>query len=143
MIIKQLTVFLENKSGRLAELTKVLGDNDINISALSIADTSEYGLLRLIVSDGDKAVKLLKEEGFSVSLTNVICLSVAHKPGALYQAVKVLSDNSIDVEYMYAYVAGDHAATIMKLSDCKKGIEVFKTQGLNLVKAEDVYNNCC
>lgn len=143
MIIKQLTVFLENKSGRLAELTKVLGDNDINISALSIADTSEYGLLRLIVSDGDKAVKLLKEEGFSVNLTKVICLSVAHIPGALHKAVKVLADQDIGVEYMYAYLAGDNAAIIMKLSDCDMGIEILKKQGIDLVKPEDVYNNSC
>lgn len=143
MIIKQLTVFLENKSGRLAELTKALGDNDINISALSIADTSEYGLLRLIVSDGERAVKLLKEEGFSVNLTKVICLSVAHKPGALHEAIKALADNDIGVEYMYAYVAGDKAATIMKLSDCEKGIEMFENKGFDLVRPEDVYNNAC
>lgn len=141
MIIKQLTVFLENKSGRLAELTKVLGENDINISALSIADTSEYGLLRLIVNDGDKAVKLLKEEGFSVSLTDVICLCVAHKPGTLYEAIQILANNEIDVEYMYAYVARDRAAVIMKLTDPLKAIEVLKGENIDILKAEDVYNN--
>ncbi len=92
----------------------MLGDNGINISALSIADTSEYGLLRLIVSDGEKAVELLKQEGFSVSLTNVICLKVEHRPGTLHDAIAALSQSGVDVEYMYAYVAGNHASVIMK-----------------------------
>lgn len=143
MIIKQLTVFLENKSGRLAELTGIIGENDINISALSIADTSEYGLLRMIVSDGAKAVKLLKEKGFSVSLTDVICLKVAHKPGALHEAIQLLADNKIDVEYMYAYLAGECAAVVMKLSEYEAAITMLKEKHIDLLKADDVYNNCC
>lgn len=140
MIIKQLTIFLENKSGRLAEVTKVLGNNNINISALSVADTSEYGLLRLIVSDGEKAVKLLKEAEFSVSLTDVICLSVAHKPGALNDAVEILS-GAVSIEYMYAYAVDKKAAVIMKVSDAKKAIDILQSENLKLLKADDVYNN--
>lgn len=138
MIIKQLTVFLENKSGRLSEVTKVLGNNDINISALSIADTSEYGLLRLIVSDGEKAVTLLKENGFSVNLTDVICLSVKHTPGTLHEAIKTLASADVSVEYMYAYAVGDNAAVIMKVSDSEKAINILSQNNIDLLKSDDV-----
>lgn len=139
MIIKQLTIFLENKSGRLAEVTKVLGENSINISALSVADTSEYGLLRLIVNDGEKAVKLLKDAEFSVNLTDVICLSVAHQPGALYDAIEILSEANVSIEYMYAYALGSKAAVIMKVSDAKEAIYVLTEKNIELLKADDVY----
>jgi len=139
MIIKQLTVFLENKSGRLAEVTKVLGDNDINISALSIADTSEYGLLRLIVSDGKKAVSVLKDAGFSVNLTDVICLSVNHSPGTLYKALDILAKANVGVEYMYAYAIGEKAAVIMKTSDAKEAIYTLTSKDIEVLKADDVY----
>lgn len=139
MIIKQLTVFLENKSGRLAEVTKVLGENDINISALSVADTSEYGLLRLIVSDGEKAVDLLKAAAFSVSLTDVICLSVENKPGALYEAVAILSEAGVGIEYMYAHAVNSKAAVIMKVSNPKDAIYALTEKDIKLLKADDVY----
>ncbi|PKM51044.1 MAG: acetolactate synthase [Firmicutes bacterium HGW-Firmicutes-7] len=139
MIIKQLTIFIENKSGRLAEVTKVLGENNINISALSVADTSEYGLIRLIVSDGEKAVKLLKKSEFSVNLTDVICLSVAHKPGALHDAIEILSEANVGIEYMYAYALGNKAAVIMKVSDPKEAIYVLTEKDIELLKADDVY----
>jgi hypothetical protein len=138
MIIKQLTVFLENKSGRLSEVTRVLGENDINISALSIADTSEYGLLRLIVSDGEKATDLLKRNGFSVNLTDVICLNVKHTPGTLYEAVKTLSEGGIDIEYMYAYAVGDHAAVIMKVSDAKEAIYILTQNNIDLLRSDQM-----
>lgn len=139
MIIKQLTVFVENKSGRLEEVTKVLGENNINISALSVADTSEYGLLRLIVSDGEKAVRLLKEQDFSVNLTDVICLSVSHEPGALHDAIIILSEANISIEYMYAYAIGQKAAVIMKVSDVKEAIYALTERNIELLKADDVY----
>ena len=83
MFVEQISIFLENKSGRLAEVTKILGENDIDISALSIADTTDFGILRLIVNKPDKAVEILKENGFTVSSTNVIAVEVADKPGGL------------------------------------------------------------
>lgn len=139
MIIKQLTVFVENKSGRLEEVTKVLGESNINISALSVADTSEYGLLRLIVSDGEKAVRLLKEQDFSVNLTDVICLSVSHEPGALHDAIIILSEANISIEYMYAYAIDNKAAVIMKVSDIKEAIYALTERNIELLKADDVY----
>lgn len=138
MIIKQLTIFIENKTGRLAEVTKVLGENNINISALSIADTSEYGLLRLIVSDGEKAVELLRDAGFSVSLTDVICLSVSHTPGALYEAIDILFKANASIEYMYAYAANEKAAVIMKVSDPKEAIFALTSKKIEVLKADDV-----
>lgn len=139
MIIKQLTVFVENKSGRLEEVTRVLGDNGINISALSVADTSEYGLLRLIVNDGEKAVRLLKEQDFSVNLTDVICLSVSHEPGALHDAINILSEANVSIEYMYAYALGNKAAVIMKVSDPKEAIYALTEKNIELLKADEVY----
>lgn len=140
MIIKQLTIFIENKSGRLAEVTKVLGENNINISALSVADTSEYGLLRLIVSDGEKAVKLLKAEEFSVNLTDVICLSVAHQPGALHEAVEILYEAGVSIEYMYAYALGNKAAVVMKVSDPKEAIYALTQKNIELLKVEEIHS---
>ena len=138
MIIKQLTVFLENKSGRLSEVTRVLGENQINISALSIADTSEYGLLRLIVSDGDKATEMLKNNGFSVNLTDVICLNVKHTPGTLHDAIKTLSAGGIDIEYMYAYAVGENAAVIMKVSDPKEAIFILTQNNIDLHRSDQM-----
>lgn len=93
MDVKQISVFLENKSGRLAEVTKILGENNIDISALSIADTTDFGILRLIVNDPDKAEKVLKENGFTVSSTNVIAIGVEDKPGGLSKALEILDAN--------------------------------------------------
>ncbi|TCK97842.1 hypothetical protein EDC19_0244 [Natranaerovirga hydrolytica] len=139
MIIKQLSIFLENKSGRLTEVTAVLGKNNINITALSVADTSEYGILRLIVSSPEKAVELLKEAGFSVSLTNVICIVVPHKPGALYKALEIFSKENISIEYMYAFEMNGKASVIMKVTDIDSSISILKKHKLELLKANDVY----
>lgn len=139
MIIQQLTIFLENTPGRLAEVTKVLGKNNINISALSLADTLDFGILRLIVSDGKKAVDLLKQAGFSVKLTEVICLSVDHKPNALNDAIEILARSNVSIEYMYAYAMGGKAAVIMKVSDSKEAIYALTNHNIELLKADDVY----
>ncbi|TCT16832.1 hypothetical protein EDC18_101128 [Natranaerovirga pectinivora] len=139
MIIKQLSIFLENKSGRLTEVTKTLGDHNINITALSVADTSEYGILRLIVSDPEKAVIVLKENGFSVSLTDVICIVVPHKPGALNKALNVFSTEKISIEYMYAFEMNGKASVIMKVTDIFESIEILKKRELELLKASDAY----
>ena len=100
MIIKQLSVFLENKSGRLTEMTEILGEADINLSALSIAETSDFGIIRMVVSDPEKGLDILKENNFSVNLTDVICLSTPNQPGALSKALRILSNGGISVEDM-------------------------------------------
>ena len=93
MLIKQLSVFLENKSGRLTEVSKILGDNGINMLAFSVADTSEFGILRLIVSDPERACKVLRDNDFSVNLTEVVCMNCPNQPGALGKALQILSDH--------------------------------------------------
>lgn len=139
MIIKQLSVFLENKSGRLTEVTKTLGDLDINISALSIADTAEYGILRMILTDPDKAYATLREKGFSVSLTDVLCLATPHTPGALAKALDILSQDGISIEYMYAFEVGEKALVIIKADDIKKAIDSITTHKMELINASDIY----
>ena len=104
MFLKQLSIFVENKHGRLAEITGLLTKHEIDIRALSIADTTDYGILRLIVDKPDKAKKALQEEGFTVSLTNVIAVAIDDTPGALANVVKVLCDHEIGIEYVYAFL---------------------------------------
>ncbi|HBL77517.1 MAG: amino acid-binding protein [Bacteroidetes bacterium GWF2_42_66] len=140
MIIKQLSVFLENKTGRLNEVTSLLGEAQINISAFNIADTSEFGILRMIVSDPEKALVVLKEASFSVSLTDVICLSTPNQPGALAKALNILADEGVFIEYLYAYSNEGKAANIMlKPTDIQKCIKVLSDHQLDLVKASDLY----
>lgn len=140
MIIKQLSVFLENKSGRLSDVTKALSENGINISALSVADTSEYGILRLIVGRPEKAYELLKDLGFSVSLTDVICLVIPNESGTLYNAVKVLASNGVSIEYMYAYAMNGDASIIMKVSEVDKAIKTLTDNDVELAKASEICN---
>ena len=140
MIIKQLSVFLENRSGRLTEMTDILGKADINLSALSIAETSDFGIIRMIVSDPEKGLKILKENNFSVSLTDVICLSTDNKPGALSEALKVLSNADISVEYMYAFSMGERAFVVIRTEKIEQTIEELKRENMKLLQAEKLYN---
>jgi len=140
MIIKQLSVFLENKTGRLNEVTQLLGNAGINMSAFSVADTSEFGILRVIVSDPEKALTILKEAEFSVRLTDVVCLNSPNEPGALARALNILADESVFIEYLYAYSMNDKWANIvLKPDNIEKCIEVLQAHQLDLVKANDMY----
>jgi len=140
MIIKQLSVFLENKTGRLNEVTQLLGNAGINMSAFSVADTSEFGILRVIVSDPEKALTILKEAEFSVRLTDVICLNSPNEPGALARALDILSGESVFIEYLYAYSMNDQSANIvLKPDNIEKCIEVLQKHQMELVKASDMY----
>ena len=140
MIIKQLSVFLENKTGRLNEVTQLLGNAGINMSAFSVADTSEFGILRVIVSDPEKALTILKEAEFSVRLTDVICLNSPNEPGALARALDILSGESVFIEYLYAYSMNDKSANIvLKPDNIEKCIAVLQKHQLELVSASDMY----
>jgi hypothetical protein len=139
MMIKQLSVFLENKSGRLTEVTQTLSDNIINISAFSIADTADYGVLRMIVNKPEEAEKLLKGKGFSVHITEVICLIVPHIPGGLYRALAILSENNISIEYMYAFAVEEEASVIIRTDAINEAIKVLQEHKLELKKASDIY----
>lgn len=139
MIIKQLSIFLENKTGRLAEISDILGKAGINMSAFSVADSSDFGILRLIVSDPEKALTTLKKSGFSVSLTDVLCLNMPNTPGALSKAMNILKDAAIEIEYMYAFSVGESAMTVMKPQGIEKCIEVLQAQKLELIAASSMY----
>lgn len=140
MIIKQLSVFLENKTGRLNEVTSILGDAGINMSAFSVADTSEFGILRMIVSDPQKALTILKEAEFSVRLTDVVCLNSPNEPGALARALNILSAESVFIEYLYAYSMDNKSANIvLKPDNIEKCIAVLQAHKMELVKASEMY----
>lgn len=139
MLIKQLSVFLENKSGRLHEVSAILGREGINMSAFSVADTSEFGILRLIVSDHEKAFRVLRENSFSVSLTDVVCLNCPNQPGALGMALQILSENEVSIEYLYAFSLGESANVVLKPDNLEKCIAVLTQHSLELVKASDLY----
>ena len=104
MLIKQISIFVENKLGRLAEVTKILADNSINMNAISISDTTDFGILRIIVDNPDKAFEVLKKEGFTVKSTDVIAVALSDEPGSLAKVLKILDKESIEIEYMYAFL---------------------------------------
>ncbi|NLZ95452.1 MAG: acetolactate synthase [Bacteroidales bacterium] len=139
MIIKQLSVFLEDKIGRLTEMTKILADNDINISAFNIAEAADYGIARFIVDDPKLALKVLKENRFSVNITDVVGMVVPHDPGALYKALQILSANNITIDYMYAFAIENAASVIIRSSSNDDVIRVLQENKLSLLKVSDIY----
>jgi len=140
MLIKQLSVFIENRKGRLEEVTQALKEVDINIASFSLADTSEYGLLRMIVSNPDEGKRVLKEKGFSAMLTDVIAVKIEQKPGKLHDALKLLSDADLSVEYMYTLAtAGRDTSIIMKVSDLTAAIKVLQDNNYELCSAREAY----
>lgn len=141
-MVKQISVFLENKSGRLASVTGILGKAGIDISALSIADTADFGILRLIVNDPERALATLKDEGFTVAITDVIAISAEDKPGGLNRVLSVLADGDIDIEYLYAFVGKrkDEALVILRLSSFERGLATLISKGIKVLSKEDVYN---
>lgn len=139
MIIKQLSIFLENKSGRLSEVAKLLAEEKINMSAFSIADTSDFGILRVIVSDPEKALKILKDKGFSVNLTDVVALICPNEPGALARTLEILKNEDTQIEYMYAFSMDKEAIIIIRPSDTNYCIEILRKHELELLKASELY----
>jgi hypothetical protein len=140
-MIKQISVFLENKEGRLAEVTKALADSGINIRALSIADTTDFGILRIIVNDPDAAFKVLTEAEFTVSVKEVLAIGITDEPGSLAKALQALSTSGVVIEYMYAFLgkAGDKAMVILKVSDNDKTVKALEAIGVSVIEAEEVY----
>ncbi len=141
MQVEQISIFIENKSGRLAEVTRVLGSKGINIRALSLADTSDFGILRLIVDQTDLAKAILKENGFTVSKTEVVAVEVPDQPGGLAGILKVLDDARVNVEYMYAFVerCGGNAVIIFRFDDAVQAIKVLQASGVMVLEGERVY----
>lgn len=139
MIIHQLSVFLENRSGRLTEVLEVLGKENIRIKALSVADTSEFGILRLIVTEPQKAKDLLKREMFTVNITEVIAVMIPNEAATYASILKILSDLEISVEYTYAFSPGSTSVLILRCNNNEEAIRALKDNNLNLMKADDLY----
>lgn len=138
---KQISVFLENKAGRLSHVTKVMGEAGINIRALSIADTSDFGILRIIVSDPDKAYKILKEAGFTVSETEVIAVQVPDSPGGLATVLEQMSEANLNIEYLYAFLgtSENDALVIFKVEDFVKARDAFIEKGIKFLDEKQLY----
>lgn len=142
MKAEQLSIFLENKAGRLADVTRTLHDAGINIRALSLADTSDFGILRLIVCDHERAKEVLKEKGFTIGRTAVVAVEVEDKPGGLNNILQLLAQSSINVEYMYAFVQKDtpNATLIFRFDKIDQAIDMLTANNITIIPGERLYN---
>jgi hypothetical protein len=139
MIIHQLSVFLENKSGRLTEVLETLGGANIRVTALSVADTSEFGILRMIVSDPGKAREILRNRQFTVNITDVISIMAPNEAKYYAMVLKVLSDQEISIEYTYAFSIGEKSVIILRCSNTETAIKALKEHEMELITASDLY----
>ena len=143
MSITQLSVFLENKLGRLAEITTILGKNQINVMAMSIADTTDFGILRLIVTEPRKALEVLRNSGFTVKETEVVAVSLDHSPGGLANILNTLEKNHISIEYIYDFrkaIDDNHATVILRLTNQAEAIQLMKKAGMTILDDTFVQN---
>lgn len=142
MSIRQLSVFVENKPGRLAEITETLAKAEVDIRAISVADTSDFGILRVIVDKPSEAVLALKEASMTVSLTDVIAVGIEDKPGSFSKSVRVLADAGLTVEYMYAFISRDKgkAYIIIRIDDCENAEKVLENNGVHILTENVIYN---
>jgi hypothetical protein len=139
MRAKQLSIFLENKSGRLTEVTEALGRSGVNLTAMSIADNSDFGILRCIVSDPEKAYKVLKEEHFAVKITDVIGFTCPNTSGSLAVVLKYLSDRGVFIEYMYSFANGDVANIVIRPTDLDSCEKILEEKKVDLMADSDLY----
>ncbi|MDM7203005.1 MAG: ACT domain-containing protein [Thermodesulfobacteriaceae bacterium] len=142
MKIKQISVFLENKKGRLYEVLETLAKANINIRALAIADTSEFGILRMIVNNPDLARETLEKAGFTAKITNVIGVAVKDRPGGLADVLKVLQNRDLNVEYLYAFVgkSEEEAYVVIRTNNLEKTIDSLKEEGFKLIESKTLEN---
>lgn len=142
MKVEQISIFVENRSGRLAEVTQTLAKADINIRALYLAEAGDFGILRLIVNDTEKAINVLRESGFTVSKTEVIAIAVPDRPGGLARILHNIKDSGINVEYMYAFVekSTENAIVVFRFDDISKAIDTLKRENVKILTGEEVYS---
>jgi hypothetical protein len=142
MSVKQISVFLENKEGRLWEACDTLGKAGVNIRALSVADTEDFGIARMIVDNPERALDSLKKGGFTVGEVDVVAVEVPDKPGGLANVLEILKDAGLNVEYLYCFVDTERkeAVDVMKVEEVKKAEGVLKEKGIKLLQSEEVYN---
>ena len=142
MAIKQLSVFVENKAGKLLELTDILAKNNIDLRAMSVADTADYGILRLILSNIDKAKRILEENDNIVKVTDVVGIAVSDEPGSMSKVVSILSKAGINIEYMYAFVtrSKNYAYVVVRVQDNEKAEQILTANSIRLVSQEEIEN---
>ena len=141
MTAKQLTVFIENRAGRLSEVLSVLRENDVNILSLSLADTTEFGLLRLIVDNAAKGKEKLTENGYSSLLSDVTIIEISHKVGSLQELLKAIDENGVNIEYMYGLsIESDTAYVVLKASDLDGLMQVLNARGIRVLSSDDIAN---
>ena len=140
MLVKQVSIFVENTTGRLADVTRILADNNVDLKASTIADAADFGILRCIVEDADAAKKILNENGFNASISEVIAVSLDNKPGGFHRVLQILADEKIGVKYIYSTIksAVGEAVIMMKAADNDKAIEVLKANNVKLVSIDEV-----
>jgi hypothetical protein len=138
---RQISIFLENKAGRLLHVTRTLGEAGINIRALSIADTSDFGILRIIVNDPEKAHTILKEAGFTVSETEVVAVQVPDTPGSLAGILEQMNEENLNIEYLYAFIGtnADNALVVFKVEDIARALEAFRKKGIKYMEESELY----
>ncbi|MDR1369466.1 MAG: amino acid-binding protein [Dysgonamonadaceae bacterium] len=139
MLIKQLSIFLENKKGRFTEIAKILGDAGINMTAFTVAENSDFGILRLLVSDPEKAKEILKEHRYAVTMTDVVCLQCPDEPGALGKAMDIITNAGIFIEYMYAFTSGKGALIVLRPDNMERCVDVLSQNKLVLLAASEFY----
>lgn len=140
MTVKQISVFLENKTGRINEVTRILGSNGINLSAFSIAENSDFGIMRIVVCDIERAVEILKQANFTVSITEVVCLNCPNTAGALAKVLDYLAAEEIFIEYMYAFSQGDTASIVIRPNEINRCIEVLQHHKAELIGTNQLYS---
>jgi len=135
MKIKQISIFLENTAGRIADVTRILKNGEVNLRAIMIADTADFGILRIITDDSDKALKVLKDAKFTTRTSDVLAVSIKDTVGALHDVLSLFEKNTINIEYLYASLekTGDRAVIILKVEDAEKGMKVITDNGLNTI----------
>lgn len=141
MLVSQISVFLENAKGRLFSVSEILAKNDVNVRAVSVADTTDFGILRMIVDQPDKAYEVLRANNFTVRITKVIAAEIEDTPGCMANVLKELNEAHIEVEYMYAFLGriSGNAMIILKVDDPEKVAKISGTSAIKLVPAEEVY----
>lgn len=139
MFMKQISVFMENRPGRLAEITQVLSDNNIDMRAISIADTTEFGILRMIVDDPVRAEEVLRANNMTANVTDVFAVSIDDRVGAFSKVIALLKEEKINIEYIYSFIGekSSKAVIVMKTDDCERSVAVLKQGGIAVLPAED------
>jgi len=139
MLIKQLSIFLENKKGRFTEVTTVLGNAGINMTAFTVAENSDFGIVRLLVSDPEKARNVLRDNKYAVSITDVLCLQMPNEPGALSKVMRIITQADISIEYMYAFSVGSGAVVVIRPDDLEKTLSVLADNKVELLASNELF----